>query len=381
MNDQNTQALAYSSVPKMGVQILSPMQTKEDLSLAYTPGIAHVCKAIQEDEKLLYTHTFARNNLAVISEGSAVLGLGNIGHIASYPVMEGKSMLFRRFGQIDAVPIIIKTQDPDEFIETVCNIADSFAAINLEDIASPNCFVIEKALKDRLTIPLMHDDQHGTSVVVLSALEGALKLFPHQAKETRIVINGAGAAGQATARMIAHAGYKNIVMLDSKGIIHDARTDLDTYKQSIAAWSNPEKITGDLSAALRGAGVFIGVSKGNVLTPEHIHLMQKNPIVIAMANPIPEIMPDVALGAGVGVIATGRSDHANQVNNALAFPGIFRAAIDTRTQITQDMLLAASRAIVSYQEKTLDPTHLLPSILDDGIHGAIAQAVREVCSR
>lgn len=374
----NLSPLEYSSVPKMGTQLLKELTTKEDLSLAYTPGIAQVCKLIQEDESALFTHTFVRNNLAVISDGSAVLGLGNIGNKAGYPVMEGKSMLFKRFANIDAIPIVIKTQDTQEFIATVLNIADSFGAINLEDIAAPRCFEIETTLKSKLTIPVMHDDQWGTAVVVLAALQNALELIPHQGKNTRVVINGVGAAGIAVARLLLASSFTNLVMVDSKGVVHKERTDLLGEKIEILKQSNPDNIQGSLSDALKGAGAFIGVSRANLVTSEHVASMEKDSIIIAMANPIPEIMPDVARAAGAGIVATGRSDFANQVNNALAFPGIFKAAMTQRTQITQDMLVAAANAILEYHKPSLSKENLMPSILDEKVHAFITHKLIEM---
>lgn len=368
-------ALDYSSQPKIGIQLLKELQTKEDLSLAYTPGIAEVCKLIQNDESALSTHTFVRNNLAVISDGSAVLGLGNIGHKAGYPVMEGKAMLFKRFANIDAIPIVVKTQDTQEFIRIVENIADSFGAINLEDIAAPRCFQIETALKKKLSIPVMHDDQWGTAVVVVAALKNALQLISHQGLDTRVVINGVGSAGIAIARLLLASGFTNLLMVDSKGILHKQRTDLVEEKLEILEQSNRDNITGTLADALRGAGVFIGVSRANLVTPDHIKSMAKDPIIIAMANPIPEIMPDLALEAGAGIVATGRSDFANQVNNALAFPGIFKAAIELKQQITREMLLAASDAIGDYHQKHLTTKNLMPSILDEHVHAHITASL------
>lgn len=377
MTENAALALDYSSHPKLGMQLLAPMVTREDLALAYTPGIAAVCKVIQADESAMFTHTFRRNNLAVISDGSAVLGLGNIGHKASYPVMEGKSMLFKRFGNIDAVPLIVQTQDVEAFIATVTQIADSFGAINLEDIAAPRCFEIETRLKETLDIPVMHDDQHGTAVVVLAAVKNALVLQPHQGLDTKVVISGAGAAGVAITKLLLRSGFRNIIMVDSKGIVSSDRTDLNSEKQMVLDSIGQTVMGGSLKDALAGAGIFIGVSKGGLLTPEHLAVMAPQPIVIAMANPVPEIMPDVAVSAGVGVMATGRSDFKNQVNNALAFPGIFRAAIDKRAKITEEMKLAAAEAILEYHRSALTPDNLLPSIMDPEVHAFIAKKVGE----
>lgn len=374
-------AIEYSAQPKMEIKLLTPMETREDLSKAYTPGIAEVCKLIQADENAIFTHTFRRNNLAVITDGSAVLGLGNIGPKAAYPVMEGKAMLFKKFGNIDAIPIVVNTQDSADFISTVLHIADSFAAINLEDIAAPRCFEIERTLKEQLDIPVMHDDQHGTAVVVLAAVLNALELLPHEGKNTRIVISGAGAAGIAIAKLLLHSGFTNILMTDSRGIISQHRTDLTPEKQEIVSLTNHQGETGSLGDALKGAGVFIGVSKPGVLTPEMIKTMAPEPVIIAMANPIPEIMPDEATAAGAGIVATGRSDFANQVNNALAFPGIFRAAIDKRAKITEAMKVAAADAIREYHANARSKDNLLPSILDPQVHTFIAQKVAEAAGQ
>ncbi len=372
----NHPALDYSAQPKLTTQILSPMQTKADLSLAYTPGIAEVCKLIQADEQAMFSHTFRRNNLAVISDGSAVLGLGNIGHKASYPVMEGKAMLFKRFADIDAIPIVINSQDPDEFVAAVVRIADSFAAINLEDISAPRCFEIETRLKELLEIPVMHDDQHGTAVVVLAAVMNALKLIPLHGRDSQIVVVGAGAAGTAIVKLLHHSGFTQIVMVDSKGVISRDRTDLTSEKQAILEITNPNNRSGDLVEGLRGAEIFIGVSQAGLLTPDLIKHMASQPVVIAMANPVPEILPDLAAEAGVALMATGRSDFENQVNNALAFPGIFRAAIDKRAPITEAMKVAAAAAIVEYHQDNLSLNNLLPSILDPAVHQFIAERVR-----
>ncbi|MCD6225616.1 NADP-dependent malic enzyme [bacterium] len=372
--------LAYSRQPKMAVELKVPLKSKEDLSLAYTPGIAAVAKLTAKNPAATFRYTFRRNNLAVISEGSAVLGLGNIGHFGAYPVMEGKAMLFKKFANIDAIPLVVKTQDPDEFIRVVENIADSFAAINLEDIAAPNCFYIEEKLKKKLSIPVMHDDQHGTATVVLAAVLNALTLFPKKGKKTRIVIVGAGAAGLAIAELLLHYGFKNLILVDSRGIISSKRPDLNFYKKRLSKITNPENICCSLPDALKGADIFIGVSRAGVLKPEWIGLMNSQPLVIAMANPVPEIMPEEAKKAGAALVATGRSDFPNQVNNALAFPGIFRAAIDYRKQINEKMLLAAAKAIVNYHRSRLSSSNLMPSILDPRVHQVIARAVGKVCS-
>jgi len=368
-------ALDYSSKPKMGVRLYKKVDTKKELSLAYTPGIAKVSKAIQADDKKLFDYTFVRNNLAVISEGSAVLGLGNIGHKASYPVMEGKAMLFKKFGDIDAIPIIIKTQEVKKFVKIVKNIADSFGAINLEDIAAPRCFEIEKALVDALDIPVMHDDQHGTAIVVSAALINALKLVPKKGKKTKIVIVGAGAAGTAVTKLLVKHGFKNIIVCDSRGVISKKRRDLNWAKKELLKITNPDNLTGLLGKAIKDAGVFIGLSQPEVISEKDIKRMSLKPIIFAMANPTPEIMPEKAIKAGAAIVGTGRSDFKNQINNALAFPGLFRGAMDAKVKITDRLKLQAVKAIVKYQENVLGINNLLPEVLDKKVHRLIAKEV------
>jgi malate dehydrogenase (oxaloacetate-decarboxylating) len=379
MFDLHSTALTYSAQPKLSTTLLSPMENKADLALAYTPGIAEVCELIQVDESAMFTHTFRRNNLAVISDGSAVLGLGNIGHKASYPVMEGKAMLFKRFADIDAIPIVISTQDPDEFITTVERIADSFGAINLEDIAAPHCFMIERTLQERLEIPLMHDDQHGTAVVVLAAVLNAMQItHRNNRQDIKIVVSGAGAAATGIVRLLIDSGFQQLVVVDSHGIIDAGRTNLNGAKQWFVEHTNPDHLTGNLQRALEGADIFIGVSKGNLISSADVALMAPNSIVIAMANPIPEIMPEDALAGGAAVTATGRSDLPNQVNNALAFPGIFRGAMNARQKISRQMLMSAAEAIREYHQPSLSEDNLMPSILDDQLHDAVARRVAAV---
>jgi malate dehydrogenase (oxaloacetate-decarboxylating) len=371
-----SKALKYSAQDKLAIDIKAPLKSQQDLSLAYTPGIAEVAKLIQTDESAMFTYTFRRNNLAVISDGSAVLGLGNIGHKAGYPIMEGKAMLFKRFGGINAIPIVIKTQESDQFVHVVEQIADSFAAINLEDIGAPRCFEIEAKLKQSLDIPLMHDDQHGTAIVILAAVLNALKLQPKQGLATRFVISGAGAAGVAITRILLLHGFKNILVADSTGIIHRRRTHLGFVKQQLANSTNPGQFRGSLKQALTNADVFIGVSTGNLLTTADIKRMNPDSIVIAMANPDPEILPHEAKKGGAAIVATGRSDVPNQVNNALAFPGVFRGAIDARSQITENMKLAASQAIIDYHQRNLAVDALLPKVMDEKVHHFIANRVQ-----
>lgn len=371
-------AVVYASQPKMEIKLVNPIETRADLSNAYTPGIADVVKLIQADESAMFTHTFRRNNLAVITDGTAVLGLGNVGHKAAYPVMEGKSMLFKRFANIDAIPIVVNTQNTAEFVTAVARIADSFAAINLEDLAAPHCFEIERQLVERLNIPIMHDDQHGTAVVVLAAILNALELVPHRGKQTRVVISGAGAAGIATAKLLAHSGFANVLLVDSKGVLSKNRHDLTPEKELIVEITNPDGFDGSLADALAGAGVFIGVSRPGILQPEMVKAMAKDAVIIAMANPVPEIWPDEAKAAGAAIVCTGRSDYPNQVNNALAFPGIFRAAIDKRAKITETMKIAAAEAIREYHKTQVAMDNLLPSILDPKVHSFIARQVAKV---
>ena len=375
MNNANA-SLAYSAQPKLQTCVKSPMNTREDLSMAYTPGIAEVSKLIQTNESAMFTHTFRRQNLAVISDGSAVLGLGNIGHKASYPVMEGKAMLFKRFADIDAIPIVINTQDPEEFIKTVGLIADSFGAINLEDISAPRCFYIEEELKKRLQIPVMHDDQHGTATVVLAAILNAMELTGRTDRsQTKVVISGAGAAATAVIKLLLNSGFSQIVVSDSRGLINQQRTDLNPEKQWLAEHTNPDQLAGNLQVGLSGADIIVGLSKGNILSSEDIRTMADLAIVIAMANPTPEILPDIALAGGAAVVATGRSDYDNQVNNALVFPGIFKGAMQKRAPITPAMQLAAAEAIREYHHDVLAMNNLLPSLLDEKVHAFIAERV------
>lgn len=366
-------ALLYSKQPKLQLALTAPMKTKKDLSLAYTPGIAEVSRLIAANPDNLPEYSFRRNNLAVISDGSAVLGLGNIGHKASYPVMEGKAMLFKKFANIDAIPIIIDTQDTDEFIKTVSHIADSFAAINLEDISAPRCFEIEERLLS-LPLPLMHDDQHGTAIVVAAALANALTLMDKD-KSVRIVVSGCGAAGIGVTKLLLALGYECIVMVDSQGIVMHKREDMHVSKKEMAMLTNKNKLEGTLVDAMVGADVFLGLSSPGILSFNMVKSMNSNPIIIAMANPVPEIMPDIARKAGAILVATGRSDFPNQVNNALAFPGVFRGAIDARAKITKEAKLAAVTAIVNYHTTKLGLRNLMPSILDGGVHMAVARAV------
>ncbi len=361
---------------KISLSLKVPLETKEDLSLAYTPGVAAVCTEIHQHPEKVKELTIKHNTIAVITDGSAVLGLGNIGPEAGLPVMEGKSALFKRFADLDAFPICLATQDTEEIIATIKNIAPVFGGINLEDISAPRCFEIEKRLKAELNIPVMHDDQHGTAVVVLAGLINALKVVGKTKEEIKMVINGAGAAGLAIADLLLHYGFKNIILCDSQGVISKARTDLNSEKLKYLDKTNLENITGGLADALKMSDVFIGVSKGNLLTTDMIKTMNADPIIIAMANPIPEIMPDVALSAGAKVVATGRSDFPNQLNNVLVFPGVFRGALDNNVQqITDDMLIKASENIAGL---VTSPTakKIIPSVFDEGVVTAVSQAIK-----
>ena len=358
------------------------LQTKKDLSLAYTPGVAQPCIEISKDVNKTYDYTIKPNMVGVVTDGSAVLGLGNIGAEASLPVMEGKCILFKEFGGVDAFPICLKTQDPNEIIDIVKNIAPVFGGINLEDISAPRCFEIEAKLQD-IGIPVFHDDQHGTAIVVLAGIINAMKVTGKKMQDLKVVINGSGAAGIAIAKMLLSDNEEigtpvhDVIMIDSKEIIHKERTDLHTIKTEIAEFTNKANIRGLLQDAMKGADVFIGVSKANLVSEEMVASMSNDPIVLAMANPIPEIMPDLAAKAGAAVVGTGRSDFPNQINNVLAFPGIFRGALDAQaTKITPEMKLAAARALADFvQEPTKDK--ILPNPLEKGIAQKIAEAVQQ----
>lgn len=368
---------------KLGIRSKVPLRTRKDLSRAYTPGVAQVCREIFKNRDLAYRYTLKSNTIAIVSDGSAVLGLGNIGGYAAIPVMEGKAILFKEFAGVDAFPICFESYETD-FTDQVRNIAPVFGGINLEDIAAPKCFEVEDALQD-IGIPVMHDDQHGTAVVVLAALLNACRVTGRKFTDLNIVINGAGAAGFAITRLLKCIGYdpnvctmvNEIVVCDTKGTIFRGREGLyqNKYKFILAEETNHARLDGTLSDAMRGADVFIGVSGPNIVTAEMIQSMAKNPIVFAMANPVPEIMPDLAKKAGAAVVGTGRSDYPNQINNVLGFPGIFRGALDARaTRITDEMKIAAAHAIADYVPK---PRHerILPNILDKGVTKAVAKAV------
>lgn len=358
------------------------IDTKEALSAAYTPGVAAVCKEIHNDRKTVWDYTIKQNTVAVVTDGSAVLGLGNIGPEAALPVMEGKCMLFKEMAGVDAFPICLATQDADEIISIVRNIAPAFGGINLEDIAAPKCFEIEMALQD-IGIPVMHDDQHATSIVIQAALQNAAKIVGKKIENLNIVINGAGAAGISTARMLncinidrnVCTSVADIIVCDSKGTIHKSRSDLNVYKQEIARYTNRKGVKGGLANAVKGADVFIGLSAAGALTKEMVRAMSGDSIVFAMANPVPEIMPDDALDAGAAIVGTGRSDFPNQINNVLAFPAVFRGALDARaTRISEEMKIAAAHALA----RTVTPSKdkILPNVTDKGYVTGVAEAVR-----
>lgn len=361
---------------KIEVTSRARVETKEDLSLAYTPGVAEPCKEIAQDITKVYDYTRKGNMVAVVTDGSAVLGLGDIGPEAGLPVMEGKCVLFKEFAGVDAFPIAIKTQDVDEFVRTVELIAPMFGGINLEDISAPRCFDIENRLQESLDIPVFHDDQHGTAIVVLAGLYNALKVVGKQIGDIRVVVSGAGAAGAAITKLLVEAGVDDILMTDSKGIICDERTELGVAKEALLKMTNKRNICGDLSGAMNGADVFIGVSKGGILTKDMVASMNEGAIVFALANPDPEILPEEAKAGGAAVIATGRSDFPNQINNVLAFPGIFRGLLDARLSIvTSDMKRAAARAIADCVEvPTAD--HIIPDPFDKTVPQAVAEAVK-----
>jgi malate dehydrogenase (oxaloacetate-decarboxylating) len=364
---------------KMETKIKVPLENKEDLALAYTPGVAQPCREISGDKSKVYDYTNKGNLVAIVTDGSAVLGLGNIGPEAAYPVMEGKAALFKKFGGVDAFSICLNTQDAEEIIKIVKNLEPTFGGINLEDISAPRCFEIETRLKAEMGIPVFHDDQHGTAIVVLAGLINALKIVNKKAEEIKAVINGAGAAGLAICRILLNYGVKNIIVLDSKGAIYSGREDLNWAKEEIAKVTNLTKVSGRLEQALQQADVFIGVSGPNILKPEWLNLMNPEPIIFAMANPIPEINPRLAKEAGAKVVATGRSDYPNQINNVLAFPGLFRGVLDARAiQITEKMKVAAALALadlISPQELNAD--YIIPQPFDELVVLAVSEAVKK----
>ena len=363
----------FETTPKMSIT------TREDLALAYTPGVAEPCKVIAKDKDAAYTYTIKSNTIAVVSDGSAVLGLGNIGAYAAMPVMEGKAVLFKSFGGVNAVPICLDTQDTEEIIKTVVNIAPAFGGINLEDISAPRCFEIEERLKKILDIPVFHDDQHGTAIVVLAGIINGLKVTGKNKEDCKVVVNGAGSAGVAITKLLLTYGFKNITMCDKSGILSKTSEGLNWMQKSMMDVTNLEGKTGTLADALKGADVFVGVSAPNIVTPEMVASMNKDSILFAMANPVPEIMPDAAKAAGARVVGTGRSDFPNQVNNVIAFPGIFKGALEGRAkQITEDMKLAAAVAIANLiPDSELSDTNILPEAFDPKVTDAVCKAVMD----
>ena len=363
---------------KLTTEAKSAIKTREDLSLAYTPGVAEPCKVIAKDPAAAYTYTMKANTVAVVSDGSAVLGLGNIGALAAMPVMEGKCVLFKEFADVNAVPIVLDTQDTDEIIRTVANIAPTFGGINLEDISAPRCFEIEEKLKSMLDIPVFHDDQHGTAIVVLAGIINGLRVTGKKKEDCRVVVNGAGSAGVAITKLLLTYGFKHVTMCDKLGIIGKDYPDLNWMQQKMTEVTNLENQTGTLADALRGADIFVGVSAPNIVSAEMVASMNKDAILFAMANPVPEIMPDVAKAAGAKVVGTGRSDFPNQVNNVIAFPGIFKGALEGHArQITEEMKLAAAKAIAGLvSDEELNEDFIMPEPFDPRVADVVSQAVK-----
>lgn len=356
----------------------TPVKSREDLAIAYTPGVAEPCKVIAEDKEAAYKYTMKANTVAVVSDGSAVLGLGNIGPHAAMPVMEGKAVLFKEFGGVNAVPICLDTQDTEEIIKAVTYLAPAFGGINLEDISAPRCFEIEERLKATLDIPVFHDDQHGTAIVVLAGIINALKVVNKKKEECKVVVNGAGSAGVAITKLLLTYGFPNIVMCDKVGIVSKNTEGLNWMQQKMTEVTNLQNETGTLADALKGADIFVGVSAPNIVTPEMVASMNHDAILFAMANPVPEIMPDVAKAAGARVVGTGRSDFPNQVNNVVAFPGIFKGALEGRaTQITEEMKLAAANAIAGLvPEEELNEDNIMPEAFNPKVAELVAEAVK-----
>ena len=363
---------------KLETTAKAPVKNREDLAIAYTPGVAEPCKVIAQDKEAAYKYTMKANTVAVVSDGSAVLGLGNIGPHAAMPVMEGKAVLFKEFGGVNAVPICLDTQDPEEIIKAVTWLAPGFGGINLEDISAPRCFEIEERLKATLDIPVFHDDQHGTAIVVLAGIINGLKVVKKRKEDCKVVVNGAGSAGVAITKLLLTYGFPNIVMCDKAGIVSKETEGLNWMQQKMTKVTNPNNETGTLADALKSADIFVGVSAPNIVTPEMVASMNPDSILFAMANPVPEIMPDVAKAAGARVVGTGRSDFPNQVNNVVAFPGIFKGALEGRaTQITEEMKLAAAEAIASLvPESELNEDNIMPEAFDPRVADLVAEAVK-----
>lgn len=364
---------------KIEIKLRCPLETKDDLSIAYTPGVAEPCLAIKNDPSLSYELTRRHNTVAVITDGTAVLGLGNIGPEAGMPVMEGKCVLFKEFGDVDAIPLCVDALSPDEVVKAISMFSKSFGGINLEDIGAPRCFEIEEKLKKVTDIPIFHDDQHGTAVVVLAGIKNALKITGKKPEECRVAMSGAGAAGTAIAKLLLKAGFKDITLCDINGIVNKENNYADPYLQALAEVTNPRGLKGGLRDSIKGADIFIGVSAPGVLTEEMIKTMNTDPIIFAMANPVPEIMPDAAMAAGAKIVATGRSDYPNQINNVLAFPGIFRGTLDVRAKdINEEMKLAAAGAIADLvSADDLEKGIIIPSPFNKSIAADIAKAVAD----
>ncbi len=364
---------------KLEIKSKAEVKSKEDLAIAYTPGVAEPCKLIAEDKSLAYKYTIKSNTIAVVSDGSAVLGLGNIGPYAAMPVMEGKAVLFKEFGGVNAVPICLDTQDTEEIIKAVTYLAPGFGGINLEDISAPRCFEIEERLKEKLDIPVFHDDQHGTAIVVLAGVINGLKVVGKKKEDCKVVVNGAGSAGIAITKLLLRYGFKNVTMCDKSGILSKTSPDLNWMQEKMMDVTNPDQQTGSLADALKGADLFVGVSAPGIVSKEMAQGMNKDAIMFAMANPVPEIMPDLAKEAGIRVIGTGRSDFPNQVNNVLVFPGIFRGALECgATQITEEMKLAAANALAALvPDEELSDVNIRPAAFDPRFADAVSTAVKE----
>ena len=358
----------------------SHVNSREDLAIAYPPGVAEPCKVIARDPEAAYTYTMKSNTVAVVSDGSAVLGLGNIGALAAMPVMEGKAVLFKEFGGVNAVPICLDTQDTEEIIKSVVNIAPAFGGINLEDISAPRCFEIEERLKELLDIPVFHDDQHGTAIVVLAGIINAMKVTGKDKESAKVVVNGAGSAGVAITKLLLTYGFKDVTMCDISGILGKGSQNLNWMQQKMVEVTNPEQKTGTLADALKGADIFVGVSAPNIVTQDMVASMNNDAILFAMANPVPEIMPDIAKAAGAKVVGTGRSDFPNQVNNVVAFPGIFKGALEGRaTAITEEMKLATAKAIAGLvPDEELNENNILPEAFDPRVADVVSRAVKEL---
>lgn len=376
----NEKALALHEKWRGKLETVSktPVKTREALSLAYTPGVAEPCKVIAENKEAAYTYTWKSNTVAVVSDGSAVLGLGNIGPYAAMPVMEGKAVLFKEFGGVNAVPICLDTQDTEEIIKAVTYLAPGFGGINLEDISAPRCFEIEERLKEILDIPVFHDDQHGTAIVVLAGIINGLKVVGKKKEDCKVIVNGAGSAGVAITKLLLTYGFPNVIMCDKVGIIGKTTEGLNWMQQKMVEVTNPDNLSGTLADALKGADIFVGVSAPNIVTPDMVSSMNRDSILFAMANPVPEIMPDVAKAAGARVVGTGRSDFPNQVNNVVAFPGIFKGALEGRAaQITEEMKLATAQAIAALvPEDQLNEDNIMPEAFDPKVAEVVAEAVK-----